>query len=286
VETGHVGLDRDEAFVGDRAHELAQEQRIAARFRVAGSAEVFIGIGREALAQKCGGRLNTQRRGPDHDGHRVGDDLGERPVLAGLLRLQASDHRNRQPLDPRQQVSEPAQRRQIGPVQVIEHEQERPARGEVRGQPVETVQCRERRVAARIDGDPRRLEERRRECGGACKQLGPLLSRERDKQRFEQLPHHPIGERALELGAARTQHLQTGLLTEALRLRQQRRLADSRRPLDREKPATVADPAKQIDNGRHLGVALEELELTHGRLPALRGGSVTGRHWAGLHGRL
>ena len=246
---------------------------------MAGGAEGCVGTGREALAQKHGGHLDAQRRGPDHDGNRVGDDLGkQRPILAALLRPQASDHQDGQPLHPRQQVGEPAQRRQVGPVQVVEHEHERPARGEVRGQPIETVQRRQRRVTVRIAGEPRGLEERRRQCGSASEQLGPFLCGHGDEQRLEQLPHHAIGERALELGAARTQHLQTGLLSEDLRLRQQRGLANSRRRLDREQSATAADPANQSDNGGQLGLALKQVELTQGQPLALLGGTVTVRH--------
>ncbi len=148
------------------------------------------------------------------------------------------------------------------------------------------MQRRQRRVTVRVAGEPRGLEERRRQCGSAGEQLRPFLYGHGDEQRLEQLPHHPIGERALELRAARTQHLQTGLLTEALRLRQQRGLANSRRSLDREQLATVADPANQIDNSCQLSVALEQIEVTHRRLLALLGGSVTGRQWIGLHGRV
>ena len=38
MQAGDIDLDRDDAFVGDRAQELAQEERIAARLRVAGGA--------------------------------------------------------------------------------------------------------------------------------------------------------------------------------------------------------------------------------------------------------
>ena len=57
AQARHVRLGRGQALVRDRVHELAQEQRIAARRFLAGSAEGIVGIGREDLAQEPGGCL-------------------------------------------------------------------------------------------------------------------------------------------------------------------------------------------------------------------------------------
>jgi hypothetical protein len=125
-------------------HELAQQQRVAARLLLAGSAERILGIRRERLAYQPGRGVGTQGSGPDHGCERVGDDLAnQRLVLARIRLSQANDQRHVEPLHPRQQVREPAQRRQIAPLQVIDCEQQRPAAGDVRRKPVETVQCRQ-----------------------------------------------------------------------------------------------------------------------------------------------
>jgi hypothetical protein len=68
------------------------------------------------------------------------------------------------------------------------------------------------------------------------------------EQRLEELPHYPVRERALELGAAPRQHLHPGLLSHRLRRRHQGGLADAGRPLDREQPPAAGGGR---DQARH-----------------------------------
>ena len=152
-------------------------------------------------------------------------------------------------------------------MQIVEREQERPARSEVRRQPVETVQRRQRRVPRRLpDRNLGGIEERRRKRRRARKQLGSFLLAQRGEERLEELTHDAVRKRALELGAARTKHLQAGLLTKRLRLRQQNGLADARRPLDRQQPPAVGERVDQAAHRSQLGLALEQIELDSERL--------------------
>ncbi len=152
-------------------------------------------------------------------------------------------------------------------MQVVDRQQQRPAGGDVRRQPVEAVQRRQRRIGGRLGRQPGGIEQRRRETRRAAEQLGSLLRRQGGQQRLEQLPHHAIGERALELGAARAKHLHPGRLTQRLRLRDQRGLADPGRPLDRQQPPAGLGGGDQPFDRRQLDVALEQAEPSRQRLP-------------------
>jgi hypothetical protein len=146
-------------------------------------------------------------------------------------------------------------------VQVVEREQERPARGEVRRQPVEAVERRQRRVRGRLRRDLGRVKERRRERRRAREQVGSLFRLQGGEQRLEELPHYPVRERALKVGGAPAQHLHTGLLSECFRLHHQGGLADAGRPLDCEQPPAARAGGDQAGHRGQLGVALEQVEL-------------------------
>ena len=171
-------------------------------------------------------------------------------------------------------------------MQVVEREQERLARREVRRQPIETVERRQRRVRGRLRRDLGRVKERRRERRRAREQVGSLFRLQGGEQRLEELPHNPVRERALKVGAAPAQHLHTGLLSECFRLRHQGGLADAGRPLDREQPPAARAGGDQAGHRRQLGVALEQVELNRewllGHLRSVP--LVTGLHRVGLLG--
>ena len=243
-------------------HELAQQKRVPGRHLPAGRAERLVGIGSEYLPQESGGRLAAQQRRPNNGRHRIGDDPRQQTgILGRLVWAQPDDDEHAEPLHSWQQVGEEAQRRQVAPVQIVEREQERPARGEVRRQPVEAVQRRQRRIRRRLDRHLCGIEKRRRQRGGAAQRLGSLLRLEGSKQRLVELPHDPVGERALELRAARAEREQARLLRQRLRPRNKGRLADTRRPLDRQQPATLGDSGDQLGHRGELVLALQQLAL-------------------------
>jgi hypothetical protein len=240
-----------------------QEQRVAACDLVAGLAEGVLGIRRQRLARKLGGRALAQRGRPDDRGQRIRHDLREeRGVLARLGLPDAGDDQHLEILDPGQQVREPAQRGQVGPVQVVDHEQERLLGGDVGRQPVETVQHPQGDVCRRlrkVGG----LEERDRELRRAGEHLGALLLGELNQVRLEQLPDESKREGPLELGAASAEHLHSGGLCAPSCLRDQRGLADPGRPLERQQTPGTAD--QRVD-GRQLAVPFQENRPPAGRL--------------------
>ena len=142
-------------------------------------------------------------------------------------------------------------------MQVVDRQQQRSARGDVRRQPVQAMQRGQRGVRDRLGRELRGVEQRRRGRRRSHQELAPLLRRNRREQRLEQLAHDPIRERALKLRPPRAEHLQPGLLGKRFRLRDQRGLPDPRGTLDRQQPAGALSRADQrLDDGQ-LGVALE-----------------------------
>ena len=151
-------------------------------------------------------------------------------------------------------------------MQVIHCEQKRPPRGDVRRQPVEAVQRRQRSVRGRLSCKLSGVEDGRGERGRAGEQLGALLRRQVSQKRLEELSHHPVGERALELGAPGAQDLHSPLMGSRLCLHDQGRLADSRRALDRQQLVATECGADHGVDRRQLRVALEQLKPRRERL--------------------
>ena len=75
AQAGHVRLGWHDPFDGDRVHEFAQEQRIAACLLVADSAEGIVGRGCECLSHEPHRRLEAEWSGADHGREWVGHDL-------------------------------------------------------------------------------------------------------------------------------------------------------------------------------------------------------------------
>ena len=145
-----------------------------------------------------------------------------------------------QACEPVREVKEEPQRRLVGPLGVVDGQQQRGAFGEVHHQPVQPVQGGERDVTGflgRCDlgehrfGQPRRTRQQ------------PIAFRavSTDQRAFEQLANDPEAEPALQLSAAGGQHghlCRAG--TSAHRL-EQHRLPDACRPLDQHYPAGACD---------------------------------------------
>ena len=112
---------------------------------------------------------------------------------------------------------------------VVNREQQRRAGGQVRGQPVEAVQARERQILPRLAlALSAQRENRPREPRRALHE--PVVALRR--QRLEQLPHDPVGERVLERHGAGAQNGHASALGKRGGHLKQRRLADARRTSD------------------------------------------------------
>ena len=157
-------------------------------------------------------------------------------------------------------------------MEVVDREQERSARGEVRRQPVEAVQRRQRRVGPGLGVELLRVEEWLGQRRRAGERVGPLLLGQRREQRLEELAHDAERERTLELRASRTEHSHPGLVAPRLRLGHQRGLADPRGPFDRHQHAAGVAASDQVLEGSQLGIALEQVELLTSLHPCLPAG--------------
>ena len=106
-------------------------------------------LGPEALAREGCGRILPRRPGRIATRCWIGSNSVTRGGDVRLLgRPRSCEQDERQTIEPMSEVREPAQRRLVGPVQIVDDEQRRRARGEVRCQPVEAVQHRERGLGA------------------------------------------------------------------------------------------------------------------------------------------
>ena len=130
-------------------------------------------------------------------------------------------------------MSEPAQRRRVAPLHIVDHDQQRRLAGEVRGQPVETLQRERRRVSrilpvfGRFDAEDRKAEPSR--TGERALRPSPRSRRQLlDKELADQPPSHL----SLDLSGPPGQDLHSGAARQPASRTKDRRLTDPRRPLD------------------------------------------------------
>lgn len=228
---GSRGVD---AVGGQRRQELAEEQRVAAGHLVAGGGERGVGIRAETVAHQVGRRGRGQRGRPQHGRRRVLHDLGEQPLVgARLVRADRRDHEHRRPLEPVREIGEEAQRRRVGPVQVVDGKDERAVCGQVERQPVEAVEHRE--APGLVVGGLRR---RRRPEDGPARRRSPnegAVPLRPGHGRLKELADDAERKLALELGGAGSQDSAVLGRRPAGRL-EQRGLSDAGRGVDHDQP--------------------------------------------------
>ena len=176
----------------------------------------------------------------------VGEVVEHRLPLPRLGRAGGGDEADREAVEPLREVGEPAQRGQVGPVDVVDEHQQRPLGGEVGRQPVEPVQ---RRAGVLLAAHAAQHRPRQRRRAAEV-----LVAHDR----LEQLPHDREREIALELRPARAQHQPA--VRQLPRRAEQPRLPDPRRPFDQQ-PTPAA--AEHPPHGRDLAVPF--LEPLHAR---------------------
>ena len=194
---------RLDALLGDRADELLDEERNAAGHLVAGSRESRFHVGAERQPHELCHRPLAQRREFEDLGRRAGGE--RRKHRRGISRTagpRRGDDRDRQLIESPPEELQETQRGLVGPVDIVYAQQQRRAPPEVRAQPVQPVQDRERGVEQRVgDVIPRRreAEQRRRVPSRAGQEFGPLRRRRRDERDLEQLAHEAVREVAFQL---------------------------------------------------------------------------------------
>ena len=104
-----IGRRRD-ALSSERGDQLADEEGVSTRRRVAGRAELGLGFPGERRAHEHADRRFAQRRRADHEHRRIGNHLRERPILAIRLGRAKTRHDQQwEALEAPDQIAEPAQ---------------------------------------------------------------------------------------------------------------------------------------------------------------------------------
>ena len=250
------------AVGGERARELGEQERVAAARLVRGAHELRVGLGGEQLAQDVAGRRGAERPGADRARDRLaGDRVDELQRGVGLGRSRRQDEQHRQLVEAAGEVLRVAQRRHVGPVRVVERDEQRAVGGDPRGQPVQAVQQREQLAARRLRAGRRlRAQQLRGDPGGALEQPAARDERVGGDERLEELAHDAEREVALQRAAAGGEDAHAALGRELLGALQQRALADAGRALDERDAARPG--ARRIEQRRQrgdLGFALQEL---------------------------
>jgi hypothetical protein len=271
-EPGQLGVDRRGHHAGERtlprqgarllrAGQLAQVERIAAALPVQRPAQARVEPARQ---QRVGVALPQRSEHQLQDGPLAGrrrqrrDEAPRRP-----LRPVSEHHRHRRPRAAADQVGHQLEGGLVGPVQVVEGEQQRPLRRQQLEQAADGVV---QQVALRRERDVGRLG-RSREGGQHGPQLGharraELLEgglRGAGGQCVEGVDRQGEGNVLLELGGApgRDEHVELG--RPPARLAQQRRLADPRLAHHREAGRAAADRLLEgVVEGAQLGVPSDD----------------------------
>jgi hypothetical protein len=234
------------------ARQLVEQERVAAADLVTRRGERLGGLVVELGAQQQRGRVAAQSMRIEAPGERVGGDPRDVGRRAGLVRAGGDRDQHRQLVQPREQEAQIVERRRVGPVQVVDREQERPALGERRGQAVEAVEHGEAVPGAGGGAVARHAE--RTACGAG--QIVAFGCGQRGQRRLEQLAHEREREVALQLGRTGGQDVQPRPFRDLPRGSEQARLAQSRRRLDHDQPASSR---RRLGDGR---LKLAQLPLT------------------------
>ncbi len=243
------------------AQQLAHEQRVARRRLVAASRELDVGLAQLADRQRAHRPCAQPRRRQ----HMVAGDrtqLGERLVRRGWLAAALCHHQQqRQILDAPGQMRQPAQRRAVHPLQIVDHQHQRLALRQCAGQRHQRVTNQERAigVACHTPAAQRDAENIRRGRRRTGEEPLPVGRGERMDLAFEQLTHHPVTEVPLERGTRRSQHPHARLIRQTTRLVQQSGLPDPRLADDHDHPAgATANDDTPLVQRRPLNLSLEQ----------------------------
>ena len=128
-------------LVLDRQEQLAHLQRVAGRQLEAAPAERVAGFGATAPKQR-GHRGGAEWRQRANAGDRVAAELFEQAPLAALARAGGDQHRDRLVGQAAYEVDQEPQRGLVGPLGVVDCEQQRSALGEAHREPIQRVQDR------------------------------------------------------------------------------------------------------------------------------------------------
>ena len=258
----HVAGAARDAVGGQRPQQLAQQERVPAGLLEARPHE-RVGARRIPAHERRARRVAERARLDHADVRRRGQLREQLGLRAGLARAHGGDDEHPEVLAARGELDQQADRLGVGPVEVVDDQDQRPLAAEVDHEPVQGVD--QRRLAAAgerlLDGlaaEQHRLGQRR-----------AALERRRARRRrrvpdpaLEQPQHDAEREVALEHAAGRLQHRHVPFAREPRGRAQQPRLAEPSRGADEhDAAAPVAGGGDRLGQRADLGVALEQRPL-------------------------
>ena len=140
------------AGLAQRARELAQEERVPARQRVAGTAERRDRLG-DSRTHELRRRLVAKRRRAHQRGRAsLRQHRGDSGAAGLAERPRGDDEQDRSVAEPPCEIRQKPQRRRVGPVRIVDEQRERPVAGEVCRHAVQPVQDGERSLRPERQG--------------------------------------------------------------------------------------------------------------------------------------
>jgi hypothetical protein len=190
---------------GERPEQFGSQERIAARHLVTGTHESIVGPAPEDARRQGADRWLAERPQLGARHGTVGPQ-GRQQTGPGAALGQAhrAEDRDRQAVQPPREIDQEALRRPVRPMQVVDHQRQRPLLGEVRQQPVQTVL--DSGSLRRLPTGRRRSDRRERQPGGAAQQSCASLVVASEQLALQQLAHESIRDLVLELAAAAAEH--------------------------------------------------------------------------------
>ena len=178
--------------------------------------------------------------GTNNKDSRVSDDRRQQAVVDAGSRSGWScrgHQQDRKALEATGQVHDETQRRRVGPVEIVDGQQDRSPFREVGGEPIEAV---EHGKGVLVDTDQLRLgaESRTGQHGGAAKQFA-LHPEPAAEHPIEQLTDHAPAVALLELSSPGLEHRHVGSRRSSACKAEQARLANAGRTLDDQRPASA-----------------------------------------------
>lgn len=249
------------ALPGEVAQQLVKQKRVAAGRVQRGSNERAV-----VASGEFGDRLRSQRTWTQDLRRRVADQRSERRVSFDVGRARRHHERHGKIIQAPREVVQRAHRALIGPVRIINRENERPALGEVGQQPVQPMQ--HRLLAA---GHDTRLDDCRTMPSRTGEDLLALDANQISERARQCLAHDTQGKPTLKLSAARVQDLHSVISGATPKRPHQPCLADAGRSLDHKQTAlTATSLSKTTVKSRQLPLALDQ--PWQGRRTEHRGG--------------